>query len=98
MASILRVLFKNPFRSKDNEENSRNGSALYGDCIRASPFTPDITEEVFSVNFKLPNGPFYDGKGDPEDHSHAFLSAFRLYGIYDAVICEVFPSFLQGNA
>nr|XP_027067333.1 uncharacterized protein LOC113692931 [Coffea arabica] len=49
-------------------------------------------------NFKLPNLPTYDGRGDPENHLRAFISAFRLYCVPDAVICRAFPIFLHGTA
>ena len=62
VSSASRALLKNPFQRKDNREGSRYGLALYGDYMRASHFTPDINEEVFLANFKLPNVPFYDGK------------------------------------
>nr|XP_027099262.1 uncharacterized protein LOC113718566 [Coffea arabica] len=66
--------------------------------MRAPPFTDDINEERLPPNFKLPAIPSYDGRGDPEDHIHAFISAFRLYCIPDPVICRAFPVFLQGTA
>ncbi|XP_027173140.1 uncharacterized protein LOC113772850 [Coffea eugenioides] len=53
--------------------------------------------ERLPPNFKLPSIPSYDGRGDPEDHVHAFISAFRLYCIPDPVICRAFPVFLQGT-
>ncbi|XP_071933903.1 uncharacterized protein [Coffea arabica] len=65
---------------------------------RAPPFTDDINEKRLPPNFKLPSIPSYDGRGDPEDHIHAFISAFRLYCIPDPVICRAFPIFLQGTA
>ncbi|XP_027174210.1 uncharacterized protein LOC113773797 [Coffea eugenioides] len=66
--------------------------------MRAPPFTDDINEERLPPNFKLPSIPSYDGRGDPENHIHAFISAFRLYCIPDPVICRAFPVFLQGTA
>ena len=63
--------------------------------MRASPFTPDINEEVFPANLKLLNVPFYDGKGDSEDHIDVFLSAFGLYGISDAVMYRHFLIFCR---
>ncbi|XP_071923109.1 uncharacterized protein [Coffea arabica] len=66
--------------------------------MRAPPFTDDINEERLPPNFKLPAIPSYDGRGDPEDHIHAFISAFRLYCIPDPVICRAFPVFLRGTA
>ncbi|XP_071924151.1 uncharacterized protein [Coffea arabica] len=66
--------------------------------MRAPPFTDDINEERLPPNFKLPAIPSYDGRGDLEDHIHAFISAFRLYCIPDLVICRAFPVFLQGTA
>ncbi|XP_071920730.1 uncharacterized protein [Coffea arabica] len=68
------------------------------DCMRAPPFTDDINEERLPPNFKLPAVQSYDGGGDPENHIHAFISAFRLYCIPDPVICRVFPVFLRGTA
>ncbi|XP_071926054.1 uncharacterized protein [Coffea arabica] len=65
--------------------------------MRALPFTDDINEERLPPNFKLPLIQSYDGRGDPEDHIHAFISAFRLYCIPDPVICRAFPVFLQGT-
>nr|XP_027120405.1 uncharacterized protein LOC113737360 [Coffea arabica] len=49
-------------------------------------------------NFKLPTLLPYDGRGDPENHLHAFISAFRLYCVSDSVICRIFPVFLQETA
>ncbi|XP_027150254.1 uncharacterized protein LOC113750488 [Coffea eugenioides] len=66
--------------------------------MRAPPFTDDINEERLPPNFKLPAIPSYDGRGDPENHIHAFISAFRLYCIPDPVICRAFPVFLRGTA
>ncbi|XP_027088750.1 uncharacterized protein [Coffea arabica] len=66
--------------------------------MRAPPFTDDINEERLPPNFKLPSISSYDGRGDPEDYIHAFISAFRIYCIPDPVICRVFPVFLQGTA
>nr|XP_027089516.1 uncharacterized protein LOC113710608 [Coffea arabica] len=66
--------------------------------MRAPPFTDDINEERLPPNFNLPAIPSYDGRGDPEDHIHAFISAFRLYCIPYPVICRAFPVFLQGTA
>ncbi|XP_027102703.1 uncharacterized protein [Coffea arabica] len=66
--------------------------------MRAPPFTDDINEEMLPPNFKLPAVQSYDGRGDPEDHIHAFISAFRLYCIPDPVICRTFPVFLRGTA
>nr|XP_027063200.1 uncharacterized protein LOC113689656 [Coffea arabica] len=66
--------------------------------MRATPFTDDINGEMVPPNFKLPNLHTYDGRGDPEDHLRAFISAFRLYCDPDAVTCRVFPIFLHGTA
>ncbi|XP_071933541.1 uncharacterized protein [Coffea arabica] len=66
--------------------------------MRAPPFTDDINGEMVHPNFKLPNLHTYDGRGDPEDHLRAFISAFRLYCLPDAVICRVFSIFLHGTA
>nr|XP_027098898.1 uncharacterized protein LOC113718178 [Coffea arabica] len=64
--------------------------------MRAPPFTDDINGEMVPPNFKLPNLHTYDGRGDPEDHLRAFISAFRLYCVPDAVICRAFPSSCMG--
>ncbi|XP_027100415.1 uncharacterized protein [Coffea arabica] len=61
------------------------------DYMRAPPFTDEINEERFPSNFKLPTIASYDSRGDPKDHFHAFISAFRLYCIPDPVICQAFP-------
>ncbi|XP_027148630.1 uncharacterized protein LOC113749158 [Coffea eugenioides] len=66
--------------------------------MRAPPFTDDINGEIVPPNFKLPNLHTYDGRGDPEDHLRAFISAFLLYCVPDAVICRAFPIFLHGTA
>ncbi|XP_071916083.1 uncharacterized protein [Coffea arabica] len=66
--------------------------------MRAPPFTDDINEKRLPPNFNLPSIPSYDGRGDLEDHIHAFISAFRLYCIPDSVICRAFPVFFQGTA
>ena len=68
------------------------------DCMRAPPSTDDINEERLPPNFKLPAVQSYDGRGDPEDHIHAFISTFRLYCIPDPGICRAFPVFLRGTA
>ncbi|XP_071906224.1 uncharacterized protein [Coffea arabica] len=68
------------------------------DYMRTPPFTDDINEERLPPNFNLLSIQSYDGRGDPEDHIHAFISVFRLYCIPDLVICRAFPVFLQGTA
>ena len=54
------VLTRNPFKKKEASEASRWEFFLYGDYMRASPFTPDINEEL---NFKLPSSPTMMIKG-----------------------------------
>ncbi|XP_027182319.1 uncharacterized protein LOC113780742 [Coffea eugenioides] len=71
---------------------------LGADYMRVPPFTDDINGEMVSPNFKLQELQPYDGRGDPEDHLRAFISAFRLYCVPDAVICRAFPIFLQETA
>ena len=66
--------------------------------MRAPPFTDDINGELVPPNFKLLVLQPYDGGGDPENHLHAFISAFRLYCVPDPVVCQAFPLFLQGTA
>ncbi|XP_071920582.1 uncharacterized protein [Coffea arabica] len=65
--------------------------------MRAPPFTDEINEERLPPNFKLPSINPYDDRGDPEDHIHVFISAFRLYCIPDPIICRAFLVFLQGT-
>ena len=68
---------------------------LAADYMRAPPFTDDINRKRVPPNFKFPVLPPYYGRGDPEDHLRAFISAFRLFYVLDVVICRAFPIFLQ---
>ncbi|XP_071939899.1 uncharacterized protein [Coffea arabica] len=95
--SIFRA-FSRGLLGKRAEDPSRRPGGLAAEYLRAPPFTDDINGEMVPPNFKLPALRSYDGRGDPEDHLRAFLSAFRLYCVPDAVICRAFPIFLQGTA
>ncbi|XP_027063199.2 uncharacterized protein [Coffea arabica] len=97
LASISRA-FSRGLLGKRAEDPPRRPGGLASDYMRAPPFTDDINGERVPPNFKLPNLPTYDGRGDPEDHLRAFISAFRLYCVPDTVICRAFPIFLHGNA
>ncbi|XP_027156081.1 uncharacterized protein LOC113756723 [Coffea eugenioides] len=97
IASISRA-FSRGLLGKRAEDPPRRPGGLASDYMRAPPFTDDINGEMVPPNFKLPNLHTYDGRGDPEDHLRAFISAFRLYCVPDAVICRAFPIFLHGTA
>ncbi|XP_071905664.1 uncharacterized protein [Coffea arabica] len=97
IASISRA-FSRGLLGKKAEDPPRHPGGLASDYMRAPPFTDDINGEMVPPNFKLPNLHTYDGRGDPEDHLRAFISAFRLYCVPDAVICRAFPIFLHGIA
>nr|XP_027082689.1 uncharacterized protein LOC113705025 [Coffea arabica] len=97
VASITKA-FSRGLLGRRPEEEPRPLGRPGVDYMRAPPFTDDINEERLPPNFKLPSIQSYDGRGDPEDHIHAFISAFRLYCIPDPVICRAFPVFLQGTA
>nr|XP_027102809.1 uncharacterized protein LOC113724064 [Coffea arabica] len=97
LASISRA-FSRGLLGKRVENPPRRPGGLASDYMRAPPFTDDINGQMVPPNFKLPNLPTYDGRGDPEDHLRAFISAFRLYCVPDAVICRAFPIFLHGTA
>ncbi|XP_071909560.1 uncharacterized protein [Coffea arabica] len=97
IASISRA-FSRGLLGKRSEDPPRRPGSLASDYMRAPPFTDDINGERVPPNFKLPNLHTYDGRGDPEDHLRAFISAFRLYCVPDAVICRAFPIFLHGTA
>ncbi|XP_027156819.1 uncharacterized protein LOC113757958 [Coffea eugenioides] len=97
IASISRA-FSRGLLGKRAEDPSRRPGGLATDYMRAPPFTDDINGEMVPPNFKLPNLHTYDGRGDPENHLRAFISAFRLYCVPDAVICRAFPIFLHGTA
>ncbi|XP_071919055.1 uncharacterized protein [Coffea arabica] len=97
IASISRA-FSRGLLGKRAEDPLRRSGGLASDYMRAPPFTDDINGEIVPPNFKLPNLHTYDGRGDPEDHLRAFISAFRLYCVPDAVICRAFPIFLHGTA
>ncbi|XP_071909636.1 uncharacterized protein [Coffea arabica] len=97
LASISRA-FSRGLLGKRAEDPPRRPGGLTSDYMRAPPFTDDINGEMVPPNFKLPNLPTYDGRGDPENHLRAFISAFRLYCVPDAVICRAFPIFLHGTA
>ncbi|XP_027094951.1 uncharacterized protein [Coffea arabica] len=96
VASLTRSLSRGLLGRRPEEPRPTERAGV--DYQRAPPFTDDINEERLPPNFKLPSIPSYDGRGDPEDHIHAFISAFRLYCIPDPVICRAFPVFLQGTA
>ncbi|XP_027120344.2 uncharacterized protein [Coffea arabica] len=96
VASLTRSLSRGLLGRRPEEPRPMERAGV--DYQRAPPFTDDINEERLPPNFKLPSIPSYDGRGDPEDHIHAFISAFRLYCIPDPVICRAFPVFLQGTA
>ncbi|XP_071926066.1 uncharacterized protein [Coffea arabica] len=97
LASISRA-FSRGLLGKRAEDPPRRPGGLASDYMRAPPFTDDINGEMVPPNFKLPNLHTYDGRNDPEDHLRAFISAFRLYCVPDAVICRNFPIFLHGTA
>ncbi|XP_071920747.1 uncharacterized protein [Coffea arabica] len=90
--------FSRGLLGKRAEDPLRRSGGLASDYMRAPPFTDDINGEMVPPNFRLPNLHTYDGRGDPEDHLRAFISAFRLYCVPDAVICRAFPIFLHGTA
>nr|XP_027123348.1 uncharacterized protein LOC113740056 [Coffea arabica] len=83
LASISRA-FSRGLLGKRAEDPPRRPGGLASDYMRAPPFTDDINGEMVPPNFKLPNLHTYDGRGDPEDHLRAFISAFRLYCVPDA--------------
>ncbi|XP_027178054.1 uncharacterized protein LOC113777217 [Coffea eugenioides] len=97
IASIFRA-FSRGLLGKRAEDPPRRPGGLAADYMRAPLFTDDINREMVPPNFKLPVLHYYDGRGDLEDHLCAFISAFRLYCVPDAVICLAFPIFLQGAA
>ncbi|XP_027155690.1 uncharacterized protein LOC113780842 [Coffea eugenioides] len=97
IASIFRAFSRGLLRKRADDPPRRPGG-LVAEYLRAPPFTDDINGEMVPPNFKLPALRSYDGRGDPEVHLRAFLSAFRLYCVPDAVICRAFPIFLQGTA
>nr|XP_027099139.1 uncharacterized protein LOC113718431 [Coffea arabica] len=97
IASISRA-FSRGLLGKRAEDPPRRSGGLAADYMRVPPFTDDINGEMVPPNFELPVLHSYDGRGDPEDHLRAFISAFRLYCVPDVVICRVFPIFLQGTA
>nr|XP_027086741.1 uncharacterized protein LOC113708488 [Coffea arabica] len=96
IASISRA-FSRGLLGKRSEDPPRRPGGLVSDYMRAPPFTDDINGEMVPPNFKLPNLHTYDGRDDPEDHLRAFISAFRLYCVPDAVLCRAFPIFLHGT-
>ncbi|XP_071906205.1 uncharacterized protein [Coffea arabica] len=97
VASVTKA-FSRGLLGRRPEEEPRPLGIPGVDCMSAPPFTDDINEERLPPNFKLPAVPPYDGRGDPEDHIHAFISAFRLHCIPDPIICRAFPVFLRGTA
>nr|XP_027123991.1 uncharacterized protein LOC113740648 [Coffea arabica] len=97
VASLTKA-FSRGLLGRRPEEELRPMGRVGVDYMRAPPFMDDINEERLPPNFKLPSIQSYDGRGDPENHIHAFISAFRLYCIPDPVICRAFPVFLQGTA
>lgn len=80
VSSVSKALLKNLFRSKEKGERSKYGSDLYGEYMRAFPFTSDILEEVFPLNFKLPTIPFYNGKGVSKTMSTSSCQYFDYMG------------------
>ena len=97
IASISKA-FSQDLLGKRAEEEPRHPGRMEVNYMRALPFTDDINKEMLPPNFKLPTISPYDGRGDLEDHIHAFISAFRLYCVSNSVICQAFPVFLQGIA
>ncbi|XP_027158226.1 uncharacterized protein LOC113759845 [Coffea eugenioides] len=95
VASLTRSLSRGLLSRRPEEPRPLERAVV--DYQRAPPFTDDINEERLPPNFKLPSIPSYDGRGDPEYHNHAFISAFRIYCIPDPIICWAFPVFLQGT-
>ncbi|XP_071924826.1 uncharacterized protein [Coffea arabica] len=75
VASLTKA-FSQGLLGRRSEEEARPLGIPGVDCMRAPPFTDDINEERLPLNFKLPAVQSYDGRGDPEDHIHVFISAF----------------------
>nr|XP_027067492.1 uncharacterized protein LOC113693114 [Coffea arabica] len=88
IASIS-LAFSRGLLGKRAEDPPRRPGSLASDYMRAPPFTDDINGKMVPPNFKLPNLHTYDGRSDPENHLRAFISAFRLYCVPDAVICRI---------
>ena len=77
IASISRA-FSRGLLERRTDDEYRRPDGLAANYMRVPPFTDDINKERFPHYFKLPALPPYDGRGDPEDHLCAFISAFRL--------------------
>ncbi|GKV05603.1 hypothetical protein SLEP1_g17595 [Rubroshorea leprosula] len=62
------------------------------------PLNTNITLEPYPADFKIPQLETYDGTKDPNDHLHAFYSCMQAQNASDALMCQIFPFTLRGNA
>ncbi|PIN07321.1 hypothetical protein CDL12_20112 [Handroanthus impetiginosus] len=63
-----------------------------------SPFCEEILAEYVPNDFRIPELPNYDGKGDPQRHVNNFERIIRLYAISDAQKAQIFATTLDEAA
>ena len=61
-----------------------------------SPFTTEVLNCPFPLQFCLPQLELYDGSKDPLDHIESFQTPMLLQMTLDEVMCKAFPTTLKG--
>lgn len=62
-----------------------------------NPVAPEIIEQQYPIDLRIPGSKDYSGKTDPEKHINFYYGNMLMMGVSDAVMCRAFNSTLSGR-
>ncbi|KAI0511876.1 hypothetical protein KFK09_012510 [Dendrobium nobile] len=95
--NALRHELRRLVREEFPVENIRQ-SLRHRDFQDSSPLTEAILQHPIPARFKLPNIDSYGGTSDPYEHIDHYRTIMHIQQASDALLCQVFPSTLKGQA